>query len=123
MICSIAWPFAAPQWNERDAPESYNAALRAAVAGSELAGTTTVLNRLPHYPGTGSSNDPDGCKSQDWNSTDGRYWVDEEGSIFDGRSARCLARCINRGYVTGCMSPSPPLLGLPPAQRPPCLPA
>ena len=24
------------------------------------------------------------------------------GSIFDGRSARCLARCVNRGYVSGC---------------------
>ena len=23
-------------------------------------------------------------------------------SIYDGRSARCLARCVNRGYVTGC---------------------
>ena len=30
--------------------------------------------------------------------------MDEEGSIFDGRSARCLARCVNRGYVTGCHS-------------------
>ena len=35
------------QWNERDAPPSYNNALRAAVAASELASTTTVLNRLP----------------------------------------------------------------------------
>ena len=61
-----------------------------------------MLNRLPHYPGTGVNNDPQGCKTQQWNSTDGRNWVDEEGSIFDGRSARCLARCINRGYVTGC---------------------
>eukprot|EP00036_Acanthoecidae_sp_10tr_P021481 CAMPEP_0206318684 /NCGR_PEP_ID=MMETSP0106_2-20121207/17335_1 /ASSEMBLY_ACC=CAM_ASM_000206 /TAXON_ID=81532 /ORGANISM="Acanthoeca-like sp., Strain 10tr" /LENGTH=746 /DNA_ID=CAMNT_0053750429 /DNA_START=12 /DNA_END=2252 /DNA_ORIENTATION=+ len=90
------------QWNERNAPGAYNDALRAAVAGSELAGTTTVLNRLPHYPGTGNSMPTGGCSSQQWNTTDGRYWVDEEGSIYDGQSARCLARCVNRGYVTGC---------------------
>ena len=31
-----------------------------------------------------------------------RYWVDEEGSVADGGSARCLARCVSRNYVTGC---------------------
>ena len=40
------------QWNERDAPKAYALALRAAVTGSKiLDGKTTVLNRLPHYPG------------------------------------------------------------------------
>ena len=89
------------QWNERDAPQAYNDALRRVVAESKIVGEqTTVLNRLPHYPGTGTANAD--CTKEVWNSTDGRYWVDEEGSIFDGRSARCLARCINRQYVTGC---------------------
>merc|ERR1719183_217380 len=45
------------QWNERDAPGSYADALRAAVASSALADTTTVLDRLVHYPGT--TNKPD----------------------------------------------------------------
>ena len=81
------------QWNERDAPKPYQQALREAVTGSaELGGKTTVLNRLPHYPGTGTHNAD--CSSMQWNSSDGQNWVDEEGSIFDGRSARCLARCV-----------------------------
>ena len=89
------------QWNERDAPQDYNDALRRVVAASPIVGkTTTVLNRLPHYPGTGTSNAD--CTKIQWNTTDGSNWVDEEGSIFDGRSARCLARCVNRQYVTGC---------------------
>jgi hypothetical protein len=90
------------QWNERDAPKPYNDALRLAVNSSTLASTTTVLNRLPHYPGTAVAADPQGCTQYPWNTTDGSRWVDEEGSIFDARSARCLARCVNRGYVTGC---------------------
>lgn len=91
------------QWNERDAPAAYNDALRRVVSeNAELGGATTVLNRLPHYPGTGTTADKTGCTQHAWNSTDGSNWVDEEGSIFDGRSARCLARCVNRGYVTGC---------------------
>ena len=99
----------------------------ACVAGSapELNNQTTVLNRLPHYPGTSDKPDPQGCTQYPWNTEDvstldgrdhsngrsmmiaacrwqGSRWTDEEGSIFDGRSARCLARCVNRGYVTGC---------------------
>ena len=88
------------QWNERDAPADYNQALRQAVSESAVVQNTTVLNRLPHYPGTGTSNA--NCSQKIWNTTDGSHWVDEEGSIFDGRSARCLARCLNRQYVTGC---------------------
>lgn len=61
-----------------------------------------VLNRLPHYPGTGVSPDPRGCSDKQWNTTDGEFWVDEEGSVADGQSARCLARCVSRNYVTGC---------------------
>ena len=88
------------QWNERNAPGDYASALRTAVANSGL--RTTVLNRLPHYPGTSVEPDPNGCKDKTWNTTDGEYWVDEEGSVADGRSARCLARCVSRNYVTGC---------------------
>ena len=90
------------QWNERDAPKAYNDALRLAVNTSALSATTTVLNRLPHYPGTAVAPDSKGCTQYQWNTTDGSRWVDEEGSIFDARSARCLARCVNRNYVTGC---------------------
>jgi galactosylceramidase len=93
------------QWNERNAPAAYNDALRRVVStNAELGGKTTVLNRLPHYPGTGTTADTRGCTQYQWNTTDGSRWVDEEGSIYDGRSARCLARCVNRGYVTGCHS-------------------
>jgi hypothetical protein len=98
----------AGQWNERDAPTEYAAALRAAVA-SQAELNTTVLNRLPHYPGTGSAADASSCKQYEWNSTDGSRWVDEEGSIFDGRSARsewpgvcCVARvclCVSVACV------------------------
>jgi galactosylceramidase len=89
------------QWNERDAPKDYNDALRR-VVGEVLENQTTVLNRLPHYPGTSDKPDPQGCTQYQWDLSDGSRWTDEEGSIFDGRSARCLARCVNRGYVTGC---------------------
>lgn len=68
----------------------------------ELHNQTTVLNRLPHYPGTSDKPDSQGCTQYQWDTADGSRWTDEEGSIFDGRSARCLARCVNRGYVTGC---------------------
>merc|ERR1712019_67498 len=90
------------QWNERNAPGAYNQALRDAIAHSELAGKTIPLNRLPHYPGTKDVMEPQGCTQYAWNTTDGSRRVDEEGSIFDGRSARCLARCVNRNYVSGC---------------------
>ena len=75
------------QWNERTAPEAYATALRAAVA--KASPETFVLDRLVHYPGTGNTSDPNGCRDNVWNSTDGRYWVDEEGSVADGKSARC----------------------------------
>jgi galactosylceramidase len=88
------------QWNERDAPKPYNDELRKVVAAAGL--KTTCLNRLPHYPGTGSEPDKQGCTQYQWNTTDGSRWVDEEGSWKDGRSSRCLARCVNRNYVTGC---------------------
>jgi len=48
------------------------------------------------------SPDPRGCSDKQWNTTDGEFWVDEEGSVADGQSARCLARCVSRNYVTGC---------------------
>jgi galactosylceramidase len=88
------------QWNEHNAPTDYAAALRAAVAAASP--STTVLNRLPHYPGTGATEPANGCTDKEWNTTDGRYWVDEEGSAMDGGSARCLARCVSRNYVTMC---------------------
>jgi galactosylceramidase len=88
------------QWNERNAPSAYNDELRKVVAASGL--KTTCLNRLPHYPGTTNTPDSKGCTQYQWNTTDGSRWVDEEGSWKDGRSARCLARCVNRNYVSGC---------------------
>ena len=92
----------AGQWNERDAPTEYAAALRAAVA-SQAELDTTVLNRLPHYPGTGSAADASSCKQYEWNSTDGSRWVDEEGSIFDGRSARSGRRVCVALHACACV--------------------
>jgi len=88
------------QWNERDAPSDYAAALRRVVA--DKSPLTFVLNRLPHYPGTDIHPDPQGCTQYAWNTTDGSRWVDEEGSVADGQSARCLSRCVSRNYITGC---------------------
>ena len=54
----------------------------------------------PHYPGTKLV--AQNCSAPGhpaWNATN---WVDEEGSVADGYSARCLARTINRGYLSGC---------------------
>jgi galactosylceramidase len=88
------------QWNERNAPDPYNKALAEMVQAAGL--KTICLKRLPHYPGTGDKPDSKGCTQHSWNTTDGSLWVDEEGSWKDGRSARCLARCVNRNYITGC---------------------
>eukprot|EP00039_Didymoeca_costata_P031305 m.34107 g.34107 ORF g.34107 m.34107 type:complete len:723 (+) comp8671_c0_seq2:162-2330(+) len=88
------------QWNERNAPGPYVPALQAAVA--KVSPNTIVLNRLPHYPGTTVTPDPQGCQQYQWNTTDGSRWADEEGSVADGQSARCLARCLSRNYVTEC---------------------
>ena len=90
------------EWNERNAPAPYNTALRQMVASDPLLSGTTCLDRLPHYPGTTDAMDSKGCSQYAWNTTGGSRWVDEEGSIYDGRSARCLARCVNRNYVSGC---------------------
>ena len=60
------------QWNERDAPKDYNDALRRVVgAAPELRNQTTVLNRLPHYPGTSDKPDAQGCKQYPWDTMDG----------------------------------------------------
>lgn len=80
------------QWNERDAPADYAAALRKVVG--EQSPSTTVLNRIVHYPGTGLEPDAQRCQQYAWNLTDGSRWVDEEGSVADGQSARCLARYV-----------------------------
>lgn len=89
------------QWNEQDAPPEYALALRAAVANSELAGRTIVLDRIEHYAGSSDTPDNQGC-AQHANAKPGEMWADEEGSIFDGRSARCLARILNRNYISKC---------------------
>jgi hypothetical protein len=57
------------------------------------------LKRLPHYPGTTDVPDGAGCKGH-WDEHP--RWADEEGSWMDGRSSRCLARCVNRQYIGGC---------------------
>jgi galactosylceramidase len=90
------------QWNERDAPKAYADRLRQVVKASGL--KTTCLDRLPHYPGSGDTPDDQNCTQYAWNTTDGSRWADEEGSIQDGVSARCLARVLNRNYITDCHS-------------------
>jgi galactosylceramidase len=84
-------------WNERRplVPETYRQQLQAAL--KERAPHVRIATG-PHYPGT--SLKARNCTAEfSWNET---RFVDEEGSVADGRSARCLARCINRGYLTGC---------------------
>lgn len=39
------------------------------------------------------------CSQFAWNES---RFTDEEGSIADNRSARCLTRCMNRQYITKC---------------------
>jgi len=90
------------QWNEKDAGEEYDHILRDVIGSSEFGNTTTVLGRIRHYSGTTDIPDKNGCRQYQWNISDGSRWVDEEGSIFDGRSARCLARCLNRQYISQC---------------------
>lgn len=79
----------AGEWNERSSPQSYVDALRAHL---DAAGFDDVqIASGPHYPGTGLS--PQDCDQYEWDES---RWTDEEGSVADGQSARCLARCINR---------------------------
>lgn len=95
------------QWNERDAPPEYVDSLKRAVQGATLLeGKTQVLNRLEHYPGSTDVPDPNGCEQyRDKQLSEiGARWVDEEGSIFDGKSARCLARVVNRMYISKCFT-------------------
>ena len=75
------------QWNERDAPKAYNDALRLAVNTSSLSSTTTVLNRLPHYPGTAVEPDSKGCTQ-----------VGEKRCIFNifyTESRRIMLTCVH----------------------------
>jgi len=81
-------------WNERSAPRDYVDALQQHL---DQYAPTTLIRKGPHYPGTGLK--PADCTGHKWNDT---MWVDEEGSVADMRSARCLTRCINRNYLTGC---------------------
>jgi len=59
--CMLTPLFFPPQWNERDAPKAYNDALRHVVGEANddkvFEPPVTVLNRLPHYPGTAASAD------------------------------------------------------------------
>jgi len=89
-------------WNEKDAPPEYRLALQAAVANSEVGSRTKVLDRLVHYPGSTNSPDQHGCQHHRQYTEPGANWADEEGSMFDGRSARCLARVLNRNYISLC---------------------
>ena len=55
--------------------------------------------------GSGVAEDPQNCTQHGpWqaDNTNASRWMDEEGSVNDGRLARCLARCINRNYVSFC---------------------
>lgn len=89
-------------WNEMDAPEEYAQKLKEVVRSSELGETTKVFERLVHYPGAGIKPDKEGCQQHKADEGTGTTWADEEGSIFDGRSARCLARVLNRNYISKC---------------------
>ncbi|EDQ92718.1 uncharacterized protein MONBRDRAFT_566, partial [Monosiga brevicollis MX1] len=106
------------QWNERDAPEDYATALRQLV--TQKAPATTVLNRLVHYPGTGLTPDAQGCKQAPvvpkvsdcrrpcrqverlWGSSLEASNLNISVYLIDGQSARCLARCVSRNYITDC---------------------
>jgi len=81
-------------WNERSAPSDYVKAMQQHL---NMYAPTVQIRGGPHYPGT--SLKPADCTGHPWNAT---MWVDEEGSVADMRSARCLTRCINRNYLTGC---------------------
>ena len=83
--------------------------LTQAVAAAGLGEATTVLGPWPveHYGGTGVAEDPRNCTQfPSWkaNNSEASRWMDEEGSVSDGRLARCLARCVNRNYVSFCKS-------------------
>jgi len=81
-------------WNERSAPGDYVKALQQHL---DQFAPNVQIRGGPHYPGTSLT--PADCTKYKWNET---RWVDEEGSVADMRSARCLSRCINRNYLTGC---------------------
>lgn len=90
-------------WNEMDAPEEYRNALREAVGNSSIGPRTTVLDRIEHYPGSYNEAHSNGCTEySEEKLRPGELWADEEGSMFDGRSARCLARVLNRNYLSLC---------------------
>jgi galactosylceramidase len=84
-------------WNEKGSTAAYVAALKARV--TEKLPHIEIVGG-PHYPGTKLV--AQNCSAPGhvaWNATN---WVDEEGSVADGYSSRCLARTINRGYLSGC---------------------
>lgn len=93
-------------WNERSPPTEYSAVLSDAVAAAGLGAMTTVLGRWPiqHYGGSGVAEDPQNCTQYPWQPDNEKAsrWEDEDGSISDGRSGRCLARLVNRNYASFC---------------------
>merc|ERR1740117_439737 len=90
-------------WNGMNGPEGYRNALREAVGNSSIGPRTTVLDRIEHYPGSYNEAHSNGCTEySEEKLRPGELWADEEGSMFDGRSARCLARVLNRNYISMC---------------------
>eukprot|EP00928_Gymnodinium_smaydae_P079276 TRINITY_DN63246_c0_g1_i1.p1 TRINITY_DN63246_c0_g1~~TRINITY_DN63246_c0_g1_i1.p1 ORF type:complete len:772 (+),score=156.27 TRINITY_DN63246_c0_g1_i1:85-2400(+) len=89
------------QWNEKDSPADYAGVLRDAIAMNMVHSRPRVLAPQDHYVGSTNEPDPQGC-AQHRDATPGELWADEEGSTFDGRSARCLARILNRNYISKC---------------------
>jgi len=93
-------------WNERSPPAAYANVLHDAVVDAGFGDTTTVLGKWPiaHYGGSGIHEDSQNCTQYPWksNNSNASVWMDEDGSIADGRNARCLARIVNRNYVNFC---------------------
>ena len=93
-------------WNERAPPPPYAGVLNSAVKDAGLSNVTTVLGPWPieHYGGSAIQADSQNCTQYPWreNNTNETNWMDEDGSIADGRSGRCLARIVNRNYVHFC---------------------
>jgi hypothetical protein len=103
-------------WNERSPPDSYAQVLGDAVENAGLHDTTTVLGKWPiaHYGASLIKEDPLNCTQYPWdsNKTNATVWMDEDGSISDGRNARCLARIVNRNYVHQCKTATIQVSGL-----------
>jgi len=113
-------------WNERTPPAAYAKALRDTVRAAGLGAKTTVVGKWPidHYGRTGVAEDPPNTQHP-WqpDNENASRWMDEEGSVNDGRLARCLARCekINENKLKTLTSVAAPAARPPHDPVAPCL--